>query len=127
MTSLPTTTYRLPTHLQHCILRSLCHAELHHRLCLNLDLFASGWVAAHACQAVYLYQLPKTREHKFTVLLYMGVGHLCEGVHQTHHVFLGQTRLFREHADELRLCHLCHSVCVSPSVLGRSALFFRGF
>src|ERR1022692_1197386 len=51
------------------VLRGLGHAELHDRLCLDLDWFAGLRVASHASLAVRLHQASESGHNEYSVLL----------------------------------------------------------
>jgi protein-S-isoprenylcysteine O-methyltransferase Ste14 len=72
------------------VLGGLGHAELDHRLGLDLDGFAGLRVASDAGLALRLHQAADAGNHKYAVLLGFLDGRLCQKVQEGCHLLVGQ-------------------------------------
>jgi hypothetical protein len=87
----------LSNQLENCILSCLGKAELSNSFCLDLDLFASCWVATHASWAVYFYHFAEAWEYKDASLLNFLVRSICEGVEESTDILFTYTCFFCQH------------------------------
>src|SRR6185437_514658 len=96
------------------VLRGLRHAELHHRLGLDLDLFAGLWVAADARLALRFYQASEARNHEHAVLLRLLDRRPREQVEEGCRLLVGQFKLLRKLGDKSCLGQCCCHSYVPP-------------
>ena len=77
------------------ILAGLGHAKLHNGLCLDLDCFAGGGVAAGTGFARYFHELAETGHRELAFFLGFLIGDVRKRVKKIVHVLFGNAKLFR--------------------------------